>query len=169
MSPVLVTMGVSGSGKTTVGKALARRLGLAFEDGDALHPASNIAKMKIGEPLDDLDRAPWLAAVAAWIEGRGEAGGVVSCSALKRAYRDRLRLPGVRFVYLEGDAALIGARMRKRKGHFYPPSLLQSQFDTLEPPAPDEKAIVVSVDQSVSRVVDAIVESLALQMPAYHS
>jgi gluconokinase len=169
MKPVAVTMGVSGSGKTTVGRALARRLGLAFMDGDSLHPAANIAKMKRGEPLDDADRAPWLTAVASWIASRREAGGVVSCSALKRAYRDRLRRPGVRFVYLEGAKELIAARMAGRKGHFYPPSLLQSQFDDLEPPTADEQAIVVDVDQSVSRIVDEIVKALPPQTPAYHS
>jgi gluconokinase len=169
MNPVVVTMGVSGSGKTTIGRALAGRLGLAFVDGDDLHPAANIAKMKRGEPLDDADRAPWLTAVAAWIVNRGEAGGVVSCSALKRAYRDRLRGPGVRFVYLEGAKELIAARMAGRKGHFYPPSLLQSQFDDLEPPTPDEQAIVVCIDQSVSEIVEEIVRALAAQTPAYHS
>jgi carbohydrate kinase (thermoresistant glucokinase family) len=151
--PVLVVMGVAGAGKTTVGLELAARLGWAFEDGDDLHPAANIAKMKRGEPLDDADRAPYLANVAAWIDRRAAAGepGVVTCSALKRAYRAVLTegRPFVRIIYLDGSPALISERMAHRSGHFMPPSLLASQFEALEPPGPDENPIVISADQSL--------------------
>ena len=173
--PVLVIMGVSGSGKTTVGQALAARLRWPFEDGDALHPASNIAKMKRGEPLDDNDRAPYLTNVAAWIDRRAAAGepGVVTCSALKRAYRDVLThgRPFVRIVYLDGSQSLIGERIAHRTGHFMPASLLASQFDALETPTADEHAIVVPVDQPVAAQVGEIIAALGLdcQMPAYHS
>jgi carbohydrate kinase (thermoresistant glucokinase family) len=173
--PVLVVMGVSGSGKTTVGRELAARLGWAFEDGDDLHPAANIAKMKRGEPLDDADRGPYLANVAAWIDGRAAAGepGVVTCSALKRAYRAVLTAarPFVRIVYLDGSHALVGERIARRTGHFMPPSLLESQFETLEPPGVDENPLVISVDQSVEAQVGEVIEALGLdrQMPAYHS
>jgi carbohydrate kinase (thermoresistant glucokinase family) len=162
--PVLVVMGVSGSGKSTIARPLAERLGWPFEEGDDLHPTANVAKMKAGMPLDDADRAPWLAAVAAWIAERLRAGsgGVVTCSALRRAYRDRLREAGdgVIFVLLQGSKAVIGARMAARHGHFMPAALLDSQFATLEVPTPDEHAIVVDVDQPVERQVDEIVAAV---------
>jgi carbohydrate kinase (thermoresistant glucokinase family) len=155
-------MGVAGSGKTTVGKALAKRLGRAFRDGDELHPAANIAKMKRGEPLNDADRAPYLANVAAWIDGLAGAPGVVTCSALKRAYRDVLTdgRPDVRIVFLDGSKSLIAERMAHRKGHFMPASLIDSQFADLEPPAPDERPIVVPAGLSVEAQVDEIVAAL---------
>ena len=161
---VAVIMGVSGSGKTTVGKALAKRLGWRFQEGDALHPPENIAKMKAGHPLDDNDRAPWLAAIAAGIDewrGRG-ACGVVTCSALKRRYRDIIigNRPDVRPVYLEGSRELIGKRIAVRHGHFMPASLLDSQFAALEPPAPDEHAIAASVDMPVADTVAQIAAAL---------
>jgi carbohydrate kinase (thermoresistant glucokinase family) len=157
-------MGVSGSGKTTVGRALAARLGWAFKDGDELHPPANIAKMKRGEPLDDADRAPYLANVAAWIDALSGAPGVVSCSALKRAYRAVLTdgRPFVRIVYQEGSRALIAERMAHRPGHFMPPSLLDSQFEALEPPGPDEHAITVAATLSVEAQVNEIVRALGL-------
>lgn len=137
----IIIMGVSGSGKTTVGQALAQRLGWPFYDGDDLHPEANIAKMAAGVPLDDADRAGWLAALATIIAGglaRG-ASGVVACSALKARYRAVLQAPAagagqVEFVYLRGSYGAILARMQRRPGHFMPPRLLQSQFDTLEEP-----------------------------------
>ena len=161
---IAVIMGVSGSGKTTIGRALARRLGWRFQEGDALHPPENIAKMKAGHPLDDKDRAPWLATIAAAIDewrGRGECG-VVTCSALKRRYRDIIigNRADVRLVYLEGSRELIGARMAVRHGHFMPASLLDSQFAALEPPAPDEHAIAVSVDTPVADTVAQIAAAL---------
>lgn len=163
MKPVIVMMGVSGSGKTSVGAALAARLGCGFEEGDTLHPAANIAKMRAGIPLDDADRAPWLDAVAAWIADRmaAGAGGVVACSALKRAYRDRLRRAGgaaLRFVLIDPPPDVLRDRLGARTGHFMPASLLDSQLATLERPAPDEHALVVrgmaGVDADVACIVD---------------
>ena len=148
-------MGVSGSGKSTVGAALARRTRVPFVDADTLHPAANIAKMAAGEPLDDDDRYPWLERVGEWLAGHRD-GGVVSCSALKRAYRDQLRAhcPQVRFLHLAGSPALIGVRLAARTGHFMPAALLRSQFDALEPLGADESGVTLSVD----RDADAIVE-----------
>ena len=160
-TPVLVVMGVSGSGKSTVAILLAERLGWPFLEGDALHSARNVAKMKAGMPLDDADRAPWLAAIADWIEGRLRAGtgGVVTCSALRRAYRDRLRQAGdgVIFVYLKGAKSLIATRVAERHDHFMPPTLLDSQFATLEEPASDEHAFAIDISQSPDAQVAEIV------------
>ena len=157
---VLVVMGVAGVGKSTLGEALAERLGWPFQEGDALHPAANIAKMKAGQPLTDADRLPWLDAIGAWIDGQLGAGcsGVVTCSALKRAYRDRLAKgrPGVTFVFIRLDQAAVAARMAARKGHFMPPSLLASQFAALEPPGPDEPVIVVDGAAPVTAQVEAV-------------
>jgi len=164
---VLVMMGVSGTGKTTVGEALARRLGWTFQEGDEFHPPANIAKMKSGQPLDDADRAPWLALVAAWISDELAKGrsAVITCSALKRSYRSAIigGRSDVVLVYLEGPQALIARRIGARRGHFMPPSLLASQFADLQPPAASEDAIVVDVDQPVAAQVDDIVAELALR------
>ena len=158
---VLVLMGVSGSGKTTTGKRLSKLLGWPFRDADEFHPPANIAKMESGVPLDDDDRAPWLAAIAAWIDARRAAGecGIVSCSALKRAYRDVIigDRRDVGLVYLKGSRSLIADRLSRRRGHFMPLSLLASQFKTLEEPAADERAIVVSMRLPPKRVVERIV------------
>jgi gluconokinase len=156
-SPVVV-MGVSGSGKSTVGAALAQRLRVPFADGDDLHPPANIAKMTAGQPLDDDDRYPWLEAIGQWLADHHD-GGVMSCSALKRKYRDQMRrhCPNVEFLHLSGTPEVIGKRQASRPGHFMPASLLQSQFATLEPLEPDEHGIVIDVDQNI----DAIVESYA--------
>src|SRR5882757_556306 len=136
--PVVVVMGVSGSGKSTVGGLLAERLSVPYAEADDFHPAANIAKMSAGHPLDDADRAPWLAAIAAWITERGDGGGVVSCSALRRRYRDRLReaAPGLFFLHLDGPPELIAARLAARTRHFMPSGLLDSQFEALERLAP---------------------------------
>jgi gluconokinase len=160
-------MGVSGSGKSTVGAALAQRLRVPFVDADALHPPANIAKMTAGEPLGDGDRYPWLERVGEWLAGH-RAGGVVSCSALKRKYRDQLRAhcPGVEFLYLSGSPELIAARLAARSGHFMPAALLQSQFDALEPLGADEAGVTVDAGQAVDATIDAFVAgSAARQHP----
>ena len=161
---ILVVMGVSGSGKTTVAKMLAERLGWPFQEGDDLHPPANVAKMHAGTPLTDEDRLPWLQAIAAWIDAREAAGepGIVTCSALKHHYRDVIigDRPGVRLVYLQGDLAMIAKRLGARQGHFMPASLLESQMATLEEPAPDEHALTVPIDGSAEHAVERIVEAL---------
>lgn len=153
--PLVLVMGVSGSGKSTIGAALAHALGVDFVDGDALHPAANVAKMAAGEPLDDADRWPWLARVGQRLaEARG-TGLVVACSALRRAYRDAIlaEAPGVVFLHLSGSRELLSSRLTQRQGHFMPPSLLESQLATLEPLADDEPGVVVQNDAPVDAVV----------------
>ena len=161
---VLVLMGVAGSGKTTVAAILAERLGWAFEEGDALHPPENVEKMRAGHPLDDADRAPWLARVADWIAGRLDAGacGVITCSALKRRYREAIARGrgGVLFVHLSGSRDEIADRLAARQGHFMPPSLLASQLETLEAPGPDEPAIRVDVGPPPHAIADTVVAAL---------
>lgn len=166
---IAVVMGVSGSGKTTVGAALACRLGWRFQEGDALHPPENVAKMRAGVPLDDADRAPWLRAVAAKIDEwrqRGEAG-VIACSALKRRYRDIVigDRPEVRLIYLTAPPALIAERLAARRGHFMPASLLESQFAALEPPDPDENALSLANDAPIETVVERIATALISENP----
>jgi gluconokinase len=160
-SPIVV-MGVSGSGKSTVGSALAQRLRVPFVDADTLHPPANIAKMTVGEPLDDADRYPWLEHVGEWLAGH-QTGGVASCSALKRKYRDQLRAhcPRVEFLHLGGSPALIGARLVARFGHFMPAALLRSQFETLEPLGPDEPGVTVDVGRDVNAVIDIFLAASA--------
>jgi len=162
---LVVVMGVSGVGKTTIGRELARRLGAGFLEGDDFHPASNVAKMRRGEPLEDADRWPWLDRLAGEL-GRADAEGrrlVLACSALKRAYRDRLRAGAsdLRFVCLVGDPVEIGRRLRQRSGHFMPPGLLESQLLALEPPSGDENAIVVEVEAAPQAIVSEITHRLA--------
>ncbi|MEV8533578.1 gluconokinase [Streptomyces sp. NPDC051211] len=160
--PVLVVMGVAGTGKTTVGLLLAAALGVPYAEGDAFHPPANIAKMSSGIPLEDADRGPWLDAVGAWAGGCGELGGVVSCSALKRTYRDRLRsaAPAVVFVHLTGERALIERRMTARTGHFMPAALLDSQFATLEPLEPDEQGVPVDVAGTPEEITERALAAL---------
>jgi gluconokinase len=165
----ILVMGVSGSGKTTAGERLALELGWPFRDADSFHPAANVAKMSVGTPLTDEDRWPWLASIAAWIDEGRTAGQprVVSCSALKRVYR-RVLLdgrPDVRLVYMQGDIDLIAGRMGRRTGHFMPPALLRSQFDTLEPPAPEEWPIIVPIELSPRRIIEHICAHIALAGP----
>lgn len=164
MPCALIVMGVSGAGKSTVGEALAARLGWRYEDGDAFHPESNVAKMHAGHPLTDEDRWPWLRAIAAEIDRVCQSGGhvVIACSALRRAYRDVLAhgRRDVRLVYLDGAEPLIEDRLSHRKGHFMPPGLLASQFATLEPPGADEHAVRVSIDAPVAGIVDDVLNQL---------
>lgn len=158
MEAVVVIMGVSGSGKSTVGALLAHRLAAPFCEGDALHPAANVAKMRAGQPLDDADRAPWLAAVATWIAAQRQ-GGMVSCSALKRAYRESLRhnqaVPPA-FVLIDPPRAVLEERLTARSGHFMPPLLLDSQLATLERPSPDEHALQLAGAGALDAIVEAI-------------
>jgi carbohydrate kinase (thermoresistant glucokinase family) len=159
----VVIMGVSGAGKSIVGRQLAKRLGWEFTEGDTLHPPENVAKMSSGQPLTDADRAPWLTAIARVIESWARRGehGVVTCSALKCAYRRQIiRDHDVRLVYLNGSRELIAERIAARQGHFMPASLLNSQFAALEPPGPDENPITVRIDQPVERVIANIVGAL---------
>ena len=156
MKSPIVVMGVSGSGKSTVGAALAQRLRVPFADADDFHPEANVAKMSAGHALNDEDRHPWLDAIGDWLANHCGEGGVMSCSALKRKYRDQLRkhCPQVRFLHLSGSPEVIGRRQASRPGHFMPASLLASQFDTLEPLAADEHGVVVDVDQDIDAVVE---------------
>ena len=154
---VLVAMGVSGVGKSTIAGALADRLGWEFQEGDALHPPENVAKMHDGIPLTDADRAPWLARVAEWIDARRASGapGIITCSALKRGYRRRIigDRADVRPLYLKADVQVIRARLRARTGHYMPASLLDSQLATLEEPGEDERPITVLVHGTPEEVV----------------
>jgi gluconokinase len=167
---VLVFMGVSGCGKTTVAAILTGRLGWPFEEGDALHPQSNIEKMRAGHPLTDDDRWPWLEKVAEWVEARLDAGenGLITCSALKRSYRDMInrRGSGVVFVFLAGSKETIASRLAARHGHFMPPSMLDSQFADLEEPTPDEPEIRVDVGATPGVIAQGIVEELGLSDPS---
>lgn len=155
---IIVVMGVSGSGKTTIGQSLADAFGWDFQEGDALHPQTNIDKMSAGMPLNDQDRWPWLDRIAAWIRLEAEHGrhGVVTCSALKRIYRDRLRgaAGGVRFLYIHVSRPELDRRTRERV-HFMPTSLLDSQLQTLERPAPDEDALTVSGEDTIDAIIAA--------------
>ena len=156
-------MGVSGAGKSSVGRALAERLGWKFVDGDDLHPPANVEKMRGAEPLSDEDRAPWLAALRGLIGEHAAASRslVLACSALKRSYREQLAAPGAehRFVYLRGSPELIQERLQERAEHYMPAGLMESQFDALEEPA---SALMVEIDAPVETLVDQIVKQLGL-------
>jgi gluconokinase len=162
--PVLVIMGVAGSGKSTVAGLLAGRLGWDLAEGDDMHPPANVAKMAAGHALDDEDRWPWLDRIAAWIGERTLSGrpGVITCSALKKTYRDILRGDGVVFVYLAGGHDQIAARLAARHGHFMPPAMLDSQIETLEPPTADEAAIRFDVSGSPYEESEQIISRLHL-------
>ncbi len=163
--PVVVVMGVSGSGKTTVGMRLAERLKVPFAEGDEFHPRSNIEKMSRGAPLTDDDRRPWLAAIARRIDDarRDRRGLVIACSALKRAYRDILigDRRDVRLAYLKGSQSVIGERLGRRTGHYMPASLLPSQFAALEEPGADERPIVADVANSPEAIAGALAAAIA--------
>ncbi len=156
---VLIAMGVSGSGKSTIALALNERLHWPFQEGDELHPPSNVQKMHAGIPLDDVDREPWLRVIAAWIRARRTAGqpGIVTCSALKRSYREMLVTGdgGVRLLYLKASRAVLEARVHERTGHFMPPDLLDSQLATLEEPGPEERPYTVVVHGTIEETVRA--------------
>lgn len=162
---ILIAMGVSGAGKTRIGELLAERLGCTFTDGDAFHSAANKEKMHHGIPLTDDDRWPWLQSIRAAIEQKQRAGetAVFTCSSLKRSYRDVLRGKDadVRFVYLHGTVEVLSERLKTRTGHFFDPSLLKSQLDTLEVPGEDE-AVQVSIDQTPEQMVDEVLAKLKL-------
>ena len=164
MTTTAVVMGVSGSGKTTVARAVADRQGWRFAEGDDFHPPANVAKMAAGHPLDDGDRDPWLAALADWIGARERAGesSVLTCSALKRAYRDRLRAghPSVLFLHVDVPVEVLRERLARRRGHYMPASLLDSQLATLEPLAPDEPGARVDGTGDPDQVVDAVLDRL---------
>ncbi|MGC2601216.1 MAG: ribose-5-phosphate isomerase RpiA [Rhodomicrobium sp.] len=164
--PVLVIMGVSGAGKTTVALELVTRLGWPFEEGDALHPDANVAKMHAGIPLTDADRQPWLERVAAWIDGQRakKEPGIITCSALKRSYRQIIigERPEARLVYLRGSRELIAGHLAKRQGHFMPASLLQSQIDALEEPEPSEDPLIVELGPPASQIAGEIIRVLCL-------
>ena len=169
--PLIVVMGVAGSGKTTIANALAERLGVPFVEGDSLHPAANVKKMASGIPLTDEDRWPWLRAIGERMEVERSTGHgvVVSCSALKHVYRDALRrcVHGrVQFILLDGSRELIGQRMRKRKGHFMPPALLDSQFATLERPTADEHATVLDISHTIPSLVTEAVQAVTAEAVA---
>lgn len=154
---VVVVMGVSGSGKSTIAAELHRLLGWPFQEGDDLHPPANVEKMRTGHPLDDADRLPWLQGIAAWIDSQlaAHAPGIITCSDLKRAYRDMTigRRRGVRLVYLKGALPVIHQRIIARQHRYMPPRLLQSQFDTLAEPDPDEHSITLTIEGSVAETV----------------
>lgn len=163
MASNIIVMGVSGSGKSTVGAALAARRGWCFVDGDDLHPPANVAKMAAGEPLTDADRTPWLARIAEALQDCRDIPLVIACSALKRRYRDRLRQAdsGVRFVFLYGSTTLLAQRLSGRAGHFMPTSLLQSQLDALEAPGPDEADVLpLAISLPLAAQLAAIEHSL---------
>lgn len=160
----LVVMGVSGSGKSTVARLLANELDRVFAEADEFHPAANIAKMESGVPLTDRDREPWLRSLRDWISEQDAAGRstVVTCSALRRAYRDVLREATARvvFVHLHGSRELIAGRLSGRTGHFMPPSLLDSQFAALEPLGEDEDGITVDVASSPAEIAAAVIDTV---------
>ena len=163
--PVLVIMGVSGSGKSTVAGILAGQLGWDLEEGDDLHPPANVAKMSAGTPLTDQDRWPWLDKVAEWITEHTAAGlpGIITCSALKRIYRDRMRGDHVIFVHLTGDRDTINQRISARQDHFMPPALLDTQIATLEAPGPDENVLEVNLGRPPAEEAAEIITRLALR------
>jgi gluconokinase len=158
----IVIMGVAGCGKSSVGAGLSARLGIPYFDGDDLHPAANVEKMRAGTPLSDEDRWPWLETVGAQL--RENAPMIIGCSALKRCYRDRIRDAAggpVTFVHLVGSRDLIAARMAQRQGHYMPLALLDSQFAALEPPGPQE-ALAIQIDQTLPDILDSILAALEM-------
>jgi gluconokinase len=166
---LVVVMGVSGAGKTTVGRAIAEKMGWEYAEGDDFHPRANVEKMASGRPLTDEDRWPWLRAIGAWLTAHEAAGrnAVVTCSALRRVYRDLLRQdrPDVRFCHVAADEGLIKERLDHRQGHYMPPSLLPSQLATLEPLEPDEPGVVIAATGSAEEIVVRALDALGLASP----
>lgn len=162
--PLVIAMGVSGCGKTSVGRRVAEHFGWPFQEGDDLHPQANVDKMRRGEPLDDDDRAPWLDAIGDWLDKRraADGGGVVSCSALKRRYRDRLARsrPRVVFAFLDVSRDELERRLRQREDHYMPASLLDSQLDTLERPQNDEPVVHVDADAGIDTTTQRLIRAL---------
>jgi len=154
--PLAVVMGVCGSGKSVCGEALANEFGVPFADADSFHPEANVAKMAAGQPLNDDDRAPWLAAIGTWLQEHRETGAIVTCSALKRVYRDQLRAQAsdIPFLHLDGPAEVVTERVAQRAEHFMPTSLVDSQYATLEPLDADETGVTIDFTQTVDQVVD---------------
>lgn len=163
---VLVVSGVAGSGKTTIGKMLAERLAVPYAEADDFHSEANRLRMAAGLPLSDDDREPWLAQIRTWIAQRLAANesGVVTCSALRKSYREQLIVPGVKLVFLEVDRETVASRLDERRGHFFPAALAESQFDTLEEPEPADDVLVVDASQPVASVVSQILA--AVQVPS---
>jgi gluconokinase len=161
-NPLVVVMGVAGSGKTTVGQALARRLGVDYAEADAFHPDANVAKMAGGHALTDDDRASWLQAIGQWLADHEGTGGVASCSALRRRYRDIVRTaaPSVRFLHLDGDPRVVTQRVAERVDHFMPPSLVRSQLETLEPLDADENGITLDFSATPDEIVTHFIATL---------
>lgn len=160
----VVVMGVAGCGKSTVASLLAQRLGWELLEGDGLHPAANVERMGAGTPLTDEDRAPWLAAIASWMDERLAAGrpAVITCSALRRRYRDALRRDDVAFLHLTGSAELLAGRLAAREHHFMKAGMLQSQLDLLEPPGPDERHLTLDIDATPAELAERAASGLAL-------
>ncbi len=160
--PLVVVMGVSGAGKSTVAERLAHGLQVDYTDADQLHPAANIAKMAAGEPLTDADRWPWLDSVGGWLAQRAATGAVVACSALRRSYRDAItdRAPAAWFLYLDAGQELLRERLRHRPQHFMPAMLLDSQLETLEPPGTDERAVVVEASSPPEAIVRTFLDTI---------
>lgn len=166
---VLVVMGVSGCGKTTLAAGLHNLLGWPYQEGDLLHPQANVDKMAAGIPLTDADRLPWLQRCHDWLKERVESGqgGILTCSALKRSYRDILRAdaPGIVFVYLQIPPDILRARLERRRGHYMPPSLLPSQLATLEPPTPDEHPVIVTLEETPADMIAKTIGILGERYP----
>lgn len=162
--PVVIVMGVSGSGKTTVGEALAQRTEWAFMEGDSLHPPANVEKMRAGHPLDDDDRWPWLRRIGDWVDNNGPGGAVITCSALKRRYRDLMSAdrPRMFFLHLSGTQERIAERVSHRKHEYMPASLLASQFADLEPLQPDERGLTVDATQPPAEIIQEVLPRLGV-------